>query len=196
MLSRAFLRTFIFSALTCCLFASWAGASTITESFTIGGSGLAGSGTLTLTSTGDPNVDEITGISGSFSTTNGVGFAGSITGLNPGSYSSTNPTANSLSTYDNLFYPSQANATCAGASSSLLLDNCGLDFLVGGQYQVNLFGLGSGYLLSDGLIGGNAYVDSNAAATFATGITPEPSSFALLGTGVLAFVGAMRKRLA
>jgi len=92
-----------------------ANAGSITDNWTITGAGITGSGTITLATTGNPAVDDVTGITGFFSTTNNGGFSGAITGLNPGSYSSTAPTTDALSaTYDNLFYPSGSAPVCAG----------------------------------------------------------------------------------
>ena len=87
------------------LFAFQTRAGTTVGTFTITGSGISASGTITLMTTGTPGADEIVGITGSFSTTNAGGFSGTITGLDPGSYSSSNPTIGPISRWDNLFYP-------------------------------------------------------------------------------------------
>ena len=127
-------------------------ADTTVGTFTITGGGFNASGTITLTSTSDPTVDEITGITGTFSTTSG-GFSGAITGLSPASYSTSNPTIGPLARYDNLYYPSGSAPALNGHPAGGTLDDDGLDFMVAGGYTVNVFerGAGSGFLLSDGL---------------------------------------------
>jgi uncharacterized protein (TIGR03437 family) len=127
-------------------------AGTTVGTFTIIGGGFNASGTITLTTTSDPTVDQITGITGTFSTTSG-GFSGVITGLSPASYSSTNPTAGTISTYDNLYYPTAMAPALKGHPAGGTLDDNGLDFMVSGGYTVNIFerGATSGFLLSDGL---------------------------------------------
>ena len=167
--------------------------STTVENFSITGAGFGGSGTITLTTTGSPGVDDITGISGYFFTTTKGGFSGAITELSPSTYSASAPEATTLSDYDNLFYPTGASATCVGdASSGLLLDACGLDFVVGGSYEVNLYanlnGL-NGYQISDGALGGKAYDDFETVAGFTTSPTPEPSGWILLATACLGIIG-------
>ena len=62
----------------------YARAGTTVATFTISSGSINASGTLTLTSTSDPTVDQITGITGTFSTASG-GFAGAIIGLSPAS---------------------------------------------------------------------------------------------------------------
>lgn len=76
-----------------------------TIGFTITGDGITSSGTFTFQPTGTPGIEKITAITGNFSTTNDGGFSGAITGLPSGSWDSSNPSSNSLSVWDNLFYP-------------------------------------------------------------------------------------------
>jgi hypothetical protein len=153
--------------------------------FTISGSGISGSGTITFTPAGG-GVYDITGITGIFSTTNDGGFSGAITGLGASSYDVNNPSTNALSVWDNLFYPGGDSPNINGAYGDLpggnLLDGYGLLFDVTGGYTVNLFGngLSQPYELSDG---NGSYVDNNAAVNFA--VSPEPGSLFLLGTGLL-----------
>ena len=183
----------------CALCLSQARASTIQDNFTVTGSGISASGTLTLTPTANAGVDDITNITGTFSTTNSGGFSGAITGLNPGSYSATNPTSEPLSVFDNLFYPGAASASCSGYTTAGLVDYCGLDFLVAGGYEANVYAnnVAQGYLISDGLSGGSVYLDSNAPVSFTVtaSAVPEPSTWMLTATGLLGAFGAARRSL-
>ena len=78
--------------------------------FSFNGGGISASGVITITQTATPGVDEITGISGSFSDTN-AGVSGAITGL----YTPVSYVSNTLATpgvafttgglsYDDTFY--------------------------------------------------------------------------------------------
>lgn len=148
-------------------------AGTTVGTFTITGSGINASGTITLTSTSDPTVDQITGITGTFSTASG--FSGAITGLTQASYSSSNPTVGTLATYDNLYYPTGLAPAVNGHPAGGTLDDWGLDFQVAGGYSVDVFERGgtSGFLLSDGL-----YVDLDHDVTvnfvLTLPVTPVP----------------------
>lgn len=173
-----------------------ASAST-TENWTVTGSGISGSGTITLTTTGNPAIDEITGITGSFSTTNSGGFSGAITGLNPGSYSGAAPTGpDALGvSYDNLFYPagSPSPSGCVPTGPANVLDYCGVDFLVTGGYEANIYGSNAtnGYSVIDGKQNGTAEYDGNVQVSFSVSplpATPIPPSVLLTMIG-LACVG-------
>jgi uncharacterized protein (TIGR03437 family) len=144
-------------------FAPQSRASTTIATFTITGNGISASGTMTLVTTATPGVDEIIGITGSFSTTNAGGFSGAISGLSPGSYDSSDPTPGALSFWDNLFYPAGSAPGLFGYPPGGTLDDDGLDFIVDGIYTVNVFSRGNGSLLSDGII---TYVDKDAPVSF------------------------------
>jgi hypothetical protein len=168
--------------------------------FTISGTGISGSGTITVSSTGTPGVDDINGITGTFSNTAVGGFSGSITGLASGSYSASSPTTipavpGYIDTFDNLFYPGGSAASCLGNPPGGLLDWCGMTFKVGSNL-VNIFGTGTGtYGIFDWtpttLLNNNTPVN----ATF-TVAAPEPGTLGLLlaGLGVVALLGAVRRR--
>ncbi len=153
-------------------------------SFTISGIGITSSGIIDFSPTSTPGIDEITGISGNFSTSNHGGFSGAITGLGTGSYDFSHPTtsSNDLSVFDNLFFPAGTAPSVNSSPAGELLDNWGLLFDVTGGYTVNVWGKGTGnlYALSDGI---GSYVDNTAPVDFT--VSPEPSSLLLLGTGLL-----------
>jgi hypothetical protein len=97
----------------------------ITYDFTITGSGVSASGIITVATTGTPGVDDITGITGTYSdagitTTN-------ITGMYPDPTYTPIEDSNHLFLFDNLFYSS--------GNSGLALDNDGMVFeLANGDY--------------------------------------------------------------
>jgi hypothetical protein len=169
-------------------------------SFSISGSGITASGLIFVATTATPGVDEITGITGSFSDGNVGGFSGAIVSLIAGSYSASAPTTISetpgsglSNTFDNLFYPGGAAAPCAGGTGGGVLDLCGLAFVVGTNDDVNLFGTGSGvYGLSDWTPSSIVQTNVPVSATFTA---PEPGTLSLILIGLIA-VGliSIRKR--
>jgi len=188
MRSRAF-KLFAISAIA--IGAPIASQASVLETFTVSNANITGLFTLTLTTTANPAIDDITGISGTFSTTTGSGFSGIITGLTPASYSSSSPSSNNLSIFDNLFYPTSAAPALGGSPAGGLLDFYGLDFTVAGGYTVNLWGAGTGngYRLSDGI---SSYVDDTATVKFAS--TPEPSAIGLLALALFGILFLASKR--
>jgi hypothetical protein len=170
-------------------------ASTITESFSVAGAGFSGSGTLTFTTTADPAVDDVTGVTGFFSTTNGSGFSGSIAGLDPGSYSSTSPSTafSGLLNWDNLFYPEGGAPGACNGPPGALLDTCGFTFLLSGGQYVNVFGSGpNAYEVLDGDNTTGTPVDDSAPASFV--LSPEPPGFWLTLAALLALAFLPRNR--
>jgi hypothetical protein len=176
------------------LYSPQARAGTTVQNFTITGAGISGSGTITLATTADPTVDQIVGITGTFSTISG-GFSGAITGLTPASYSSANPTVGAFERYDNLFYPTGSAPGEESSPPGGILDLYGLDFMVAGGYTVNVFEEGTtiGFLLDDGL---TSNVDHHVPITFTVtpiatptpapipSPTPAPPSLLLCLTGL------------
>jgi PEP-CTERM motif len=160
-------------------------ADTFSFQFTMGTSGVIGSGTITATPDASiAGAFDVTDISGSYGGT-------AITGPLPCStYSPSDPcTTSSGNTfdYDNLLYPS-------GVSSVQVteVDHAGIGFLLGG-IPVGV-GAASTHTVT--------FLDSTApagappiSATFTVSPTPEPSSVALLGSGVLGIALSLRRRV-
>jgi len=152
-------------------------AGTTVGTFTITGTGISGSGTITLMTTATPGVDEVIGMTGTFSTTSG-GFSGAIIGMSPASYNSNNPTVGAFDRYDNLFYPSGSAPGVNGNPAGGTLDDYGLDFMVAGGYSVNVFERGTvtGFLLDDGL---TSNVDHRVPVNFVVAFGPTPTVTAI-----------------
>ena len=185
-------------------------ANASTYQFDFGGSGVSGAVTLTYGSATDSTYSqafEVTGISGTFSDANlGISNA-AITGLVPINHAtpeSTNllapndfskfPVAsgnpNGSLSYDNLFYPGGSPQTASDYPfHGGILDIYGLLFNINGGDVVNFW--------SNGILPDTNFVDYGAAvSTSATsldyvsgvGVTPEPNSLWLLGTGLFAIL--------
>jgi hypothetical protein len=198
------LRATLLSVVVLC--ATSAHASTI-YNFTASGSGITSSGTITVTQVG--SVYEITGISGTYADIVGSAFSGQITGLLPSSYSVTAPSSIQTGVgellFDNVFYPTGSAPVCAegAAQSGQALDSCGLAFTVSANsktYDANFFGYTetAKYAAADFLEGASAvnqtYVPVAISFTPQV-VTPEPATWFLTGTGMLAALSAARRRL-
>jgi hypothetical protein len=183
-------------------------ANTVDVAFSFAGpGGISGSGIWTATTTADPTIDDITGITGTF-TDSGDGVSGQISGLVSSAYSNVCPGAANFSaagfSYDNLYYPSGSPAICVAdyPFSGGVLDIFGVLFNVndaGTTYTVDLWsngvvpGAGLNYAISvaegsttinDGVGGGGVTLSSFTAAA-----TPEPGSLCLLCAGLIALIG-------
>lgn len=154
--------------------------------FSFNGSGITISGVLSVSPGSSPGVDEITGISGTFSDTN-VGVSGAITGLYlPVSYVSDTLATPGIAftqgglSYDDLFYP-------AGNSPAICYDLVdGVPTLTypfsGGQFDIfgvtfNIAGPEGyvGEIWSNGDIGGGPIVYAAGLAN-ANGLVDDPNS--------------------
>lgn len=199
----------------------YANAGTVVLNF--GGSGVSGSLTLTYgpgTDAKYPEAFEVTGISGIFSDTNsGLGIVDApVLGLIPIRHDTPEPTnllapndfsrfavatgldpiSNGFLTYSNLYYPGGSPQTASDYPlHGGVLDIYGLMFDIGGGRVVDFWSNGTLSGAGTGPIYGVAVATSEVALDYVGGVTlaPEPSTVALFGGGLLAFV-LFRRRAA
>ena len=194
--------------------------------FSFAGPGVGGTLMLTYGAATDskyPGGYEVTGISGNFSdTNNGLNLnnvmVGSLVPINhatpadPGNYLaphdfSTFAVASGLpagdggvATFDNLFWPMGAPATCVGFPGvGGLFDTYGLMFGIGNGQYVNVWSNGVG---NNGAVDYGAMVSTAAmnqdyvGGGITTTTTPEPGTLWLIGTGLVGVAGMLKRKTA
>lgn len=180
-----------------CLLACSFVAKADTFLFTATGTGLTV--TATLTGTADPNVAGAFDLTGGSGTWNGI----AITLYLPSATSGTFQTANFTSppfTYDTSY--EYDDVVYTSGNGGLAFDGYGLLFSAADDH-FNPYAQGPDYVYSDDetLYGYDAplytvTLTDLGPSTPPSSVTPEPSSIALLGTGLLGMAGVMKRRFA
>ena len=166
--------------------AAWmaAGLAANADTFTFtatGPLGWSGSGTITAVAASSiPNAFDVTAISG-------VVEGQAIAGLLPcANYSLSNPCISSGNSflYDNLLYPGGT-----GLFGIQFLDDAGIGFALASGVDADFLA----YATHFSYFTTNTFPSDDQIIAFQ--LTPEPDSFLLLGTGILALAGMVRRRL-
>lgn len=177
------MRASLFFAAATLLVSQAAHADSYVFSFGTSTSAFSRSGILTTGTLQAPNEYTVAAVSGTVEIAPNPSAVNIDSILPPGTY----PTlANGNS------FPSNDNTLFVFNTSGTLTQN-GLSFLLGDGSQVNLYNNGNG----DGELltlpsAGNV---SESVPVMITAATPEPSSFALFGTGVVSWAALARRRM-
>lgn len=157
-------------------------AATVDFDFTFAGTSNNGSGTFITSTTGTAGQYLVTGV------INGTANGSAISLLPAGTFPSAFPPLN-----DNfLFYPASGTQPYVDAAGIAVKNAAGL--------YIILFSLPGGYLAdtSTDPSGNPGISETISLMVTPTGVaaTPEPGTFALLGTGALGLAGIVRRRFA